>query len=141
MQGNRIAFRAVRITCTTFCDKCLCELAIPAGFEPATVCCKEVTMKKSLCAGISAPLTLWFAASPANALPADGFNAVRTTHVIKPVRDAGGHDYSRRWWWWRHHHRQVRWDDDDRGRHWWWRHSRDERGKHHRENDHDSDSR
>ena len=97
-------------------------------------------MKKSLCAGISAALTLWLATSVANALPADGFNAVRTTHVIKLVRDAGDHDYSRRWWWWRHHHRRERWDDD-RGRHWWWRHSREERGKHHRENDHDSGSR
>ena len=97
-------------------------------------------MKKSLCAGISAALTLWLAASAANALPADRFNAVRTTHVIKLVRDAGDHDYSRRWWWWRHHHRRERWDDV-RGRHWWWRHSREERGKHHRENDHDSGSR
>jgi hypothetical protein len=98
-------------------------------------------MKTSVCAGIGAALSLWFAASTAVALPADGFKAVRTKHAVKLVQDADDHDYSRRWWWWRHHHRRDRWDDNDRSRHWWWRHSREEREQRHREHDHDSDRR
>jgi hypothetical protein len=98
-------------------------------------------MKKLLCAGISAALTMWFAASTTVALPAAGIKAVHTTHVVKLARDNDDHDYSRRWWWWRHHHRRDRWDDDHHGRHWWWRHSREARGQRHREHDHDSDRR
>ena len=79
--------------------------------------------------------------STAAALPADGIKAVHTTHAVKLARDTDDHDYGHRWWWWRNHHRRDRWDDDDHGRHWWWRHSREQRGQRHREQDHDSDRR